>query len=266
MKAARLIVLGVALAAGGAAAMLVSGSRQPEAPKAPPPPPLLATVDVLVAKTDLVTGQIVGAGDLGWQTWPATSANSIFIKKTDRPDAIEAFVGAIVRASVAAGEPICDTKVIAGKGSGFMAAILPHGMRAISLDVSPDTGAGGFILPNDHVDVLLTRRDKAMEKVSGVEKFITETILRNVRVLAVDQTVEEKDGKKVVIGKTATIELDPRQAETLALSHQLGTLSLTLRSLLDSQSPTPEGAEEKDDKKIDVNTVRYGVSTQSTTR
>lgn len=266
MKAARLIVLGVALAAGGVAAMLASGSRQPEAPKEPPPS--LATVEVLVAKKDLDVGQVVGESDIGWQTWPAASANAIFIKKTDRPDAIKDFVGAIVRSSLAAGEPISQPKVVTGKGGGFMAVILPHGMRAISLDVSPETGAGGFILPNDHVDVLLTRRDKAAERVSGVEKYVTETILRNVRVLAVDQTIEEKDGKKVVVGKTATIELDPHQAETLALSRQLGNLSLTLRSLLDSQSPTPEGGEDGDqnDKRIGVNTVRYGVSTQATTR
>ena len=87
-----------------------------------------------------------------------------------------------------------------------------------------------------------------------------------MRVLAVDQSVEEKDGKKVAVGKTATIELDPHQAETLALSRQLGTLSLTLRSILDSQAPTPETAEDRDDNKASVNTVRYGVSTQSTPR
>ncbi len=262
MKPARIIVLGVALAAGGVAAMLASGSRQPEAPKGPPPPPPLATVDVLVAKSNLDTGQVVGAADVGWQTWPAASAGSSFIRKPDRPDAIKDFVGAIVRTPVMAGEPIRDSKVVAGKGGGFMAAILPHGMRAVAIDVSPDTGAGGFILPNDHVDVLLTRRDKATEKVTGVERFISETVLRNVRVLAVDQNVEEKDGQKVVIGKTATVELDPHQAETLVLSRQLGTLSLTLRSLLDSQSPTPEGGNDDDTSKP-VNTVRYGVSTQS---
>ena len=169
-----------------------------------------------------------------------------------------------MRAPVMAGEPLRDSKVVIGKGAGFMAAILPHGMRAISLDVAPDTGAGGFILPNDHVDVVLTRRDKAAEKMSGIEKYVSETILRNVRVLAVDQSVEEKDGQKVVVGKTATIELDPRQAETLALSRQLGTLSLTLRSLLDSQSPTPEGGDEDDRSGRAINTVRYGVSTQLT--
>jgi pilus assembly protein CpaB len=265
MKPARLIVLGVALAAGGIAAFLASGSRQPE-DKAPPPPPPMATVDVLIAKSDLNTGQVVGAGDVGWQTWPAASTGSNFIRKPDRPDAIKDFVGAIVRTPIFAGEPIRDSKVVAGKGGGFMAAILPHGMRAISLDVSPESGAGGFILPNDHVDVVLTRRDKTAEKVTGVERYISETILRNVRVLAVDQNVEDKEGQKVVVGKTATIELDPHQAETLALSRQLGTLSLTLRSLLDSQSPTPEGGDNNnDDKGRSVNTVRYGVSTQTTT-
>ncbi len=262
MKPARLIVLGVALAAGGVAAYLASGSRAPEAPKGPPPPPPLATVEVLVAKSNLDTGQIVGATDVGWQTWPAASAGSSFIRKPDRPDAIKDFVGAIVRTPVMAGEPIRDSKVVAGKGGGFMAAILPHGMRAVAIDVSPDTGAGGFILPNDHVDIVLTRRDKAAEKVTGVERFISETVLRNVRVLAIDQNVEDKEGQKVVIGKTATVELDPHQAETLALSRQLGTLSLTLRSLLNSQSPTPEGGD-SDDKSKPVNTVRYGVSTQS---
>jgi pilus assembly protein CpaB len=266
MKRARLIVLVVALAAGGVAAMLASGNRAPEPPKAPPPPPPLATVDVLIAKSDLDTGQVVGAQDVGWQTWPVASTGSNFIRKTDRPDAIKDFVGAIVRTSVAAGEPIRDSKVVASKTGGFMAAVLPRGMRAISMDVAPDTEAGGFILPNDHVDVLLTHRDKAAEKLSGVEKYVSKTILRNVRVLAVDQTLGEKDGQKVVIGKTVTIELDPHQAETLALAHQTGTLSLTLRSLLDSQSPTPEGGETKEEPKTTVNTVRYGVATQSTPR
>jgi len=265
MKPARLIVLGIALAAGGVAAFFASSGRHAEAPKAPPPPPPLATVDVLIAKADLGVGQVVGDKDVGWQTWPAASAGN-FIKKTDRPDAIKDFVGAVVRAPVTAGEPIRDNKVIASKAGGYMAAILPQGMRAVSLDIAPDTGAGGFILPNDHVDVMLTRRDRAAEKASGVEKYVTETILRNVRVLAVDQSVEDKDGQKVVIGKTATIELDQHQAETLALSHQLGTISLTLRSLLDSQSPTPESAAKDERQGKGVNTVRYGVSTESMTR
>jgi pilus assembly protein CpaB len=265
MKAARLVVLGVALAAGGVAAFLASGHHEAAAPAPPPPPPPLETVDVLVAKTDLGRGQVIGDGDVDWQTWPAAAANPSFIKKTERPDGINQFVGAIVRVPVATGEPIRDPAVVFAKGSGFMAAILPKGMRAVAMEVSAESGAGGFILPDDHVDVVLTRRDKAAEKVTGVEKYISEAILRNVRVLAIDQAVEEKAGQKVVVGKTATLEMTADQAETLALSHQLGTLSLALRSLVDSQSSTPEG-DDANNRRAAINTVRYGVSTLSTSR
>ena len=144
-----------------------------------------------------------------------------------------------------------------------MAAILPAGMRAISTEISPETGAGGFILPNDHVDVILSRRDKAAEKASGVESHTSETILTGVRVLAIDQTVEEKNGQRVVVGKTATLELTPRQAETLALSRQTGTLSLALRSLVDANKKTPR-SKTFDDKKAGINTVRFGVTTATT--
>jgi len=261
MKAARIVVLGVALAAGGIAAILV-GSRHESAP--PPAPPPLATVDVLVAKTDLSRGQVIGDGDIGWQIWPADAANPTFIRKSERPEAINEFTGAIVRMSITSGQPLWDPAVVFTKGSGFMAAILPKGMRAVAMDVSAESGAGGFILPDDHVDVLLTRRDKASEKVTGVEKYVTESILRNVRVLAIDQSVEEKNGQKVVVGHTATLEVTPDQAETLALSRQLGSLSLALRSLVDSPSSTPEGdGDEVNDRRGSLNTVRYGVTTQS---
>ncbi|HYA07813.1 MAG TPA: Flp pilus assembly protein CpaB [Xanthobacteraceae bacterium] len=266
MKPARIIVLGVALVAGGLAAYLVSGSRAPEPPKQAPAPPPLATVEVLVAKSDLAAAQVIADRDLGWQVWPADAANPSFIKKSDRPNAINDFVGAIVRTPIAAGEPIRASKVVTAKGSGFMAAILPHGMRAVSLEVSPTTGAGGFILPNDHVDVVLTRRDRTAEKSSGTERFVSETILRNVRVLAIDQTVAEKDGEKVAVGKTATIELTPQQAETLALARQTGTISLTLRSLVDSQSQVPEGGDKEAEDGRTINTVRYGVTTQTVPR
>ena len=128
------------------------------------------------------------------------------------------------------GEPIREAKLVNAKGSGFMAAILPSGMRAVSTQISPETGAGGFILPNDRVDVILTPRGNRDADKGGVS---SETILRNIRVLAIDQTVEEKNGQKVVVGKTATLELLPSQAETLALSQQIGTLSLALRSIAD---------------------------------
>ena len=128
-----------------------------------------------------------------------------------------------------------------------MAAILPSGMRAVSTEISPETGAGGFILPNDRVDVILSRRDQGQRQPRAPRPPTSETILTNVRVLAIDQTVEEKNGQRVVVGKTATLELAPRQAETLALARQTGTLSLALRSLLDASknTPTPDDSDRK---------------------
>jgi pilus assembly protein CpaB len=142
-----------------------------------------------------------------------------------------------------------------------MAAILPAGMRAISTQISAETGAGGFILPNDRVDVILTPRggNRDAEKGGGA----SETILRNVRVLAIDQTIEEKNGLKVVVGKTATLELAPGQTETLALSQQLGVLSLALRSIADT---TDDSKTDETDSRRNVNVVRFGVSTTTTPR
>jgi pilus assembly protein CpaB len=262
MKPARLVVLGVAVVAGGIAALLAGRSHQPEQPK--PTVVQLETVEVLIAKTDLDRGQVIGASDLGWQTWPKAAANSNFIQQTARPNAVNQFVGAIVRVPVAAGQPIYDPMVVFAKGSGFMAAILPQGMRAVAMDVSPDSAAGGFILPGDHVDVVLTHHDKQAEKENaGTEKILSETILRNVPVLAVDQSVEQKGNTKVAIAKTVTLQLTPPQAESLELARVQGTLSLALRSLLDSGSPTPEGGAEAE-ASAQINTVRYGVSTMTT--
>jgi len=233
MKPARLIVLFIAIAAGGVAALLAGRSEQ--APPPPAPVAQLETADVLVANTEIGMGTSVPAEDLRWQTWPAAAASANFIRKSERPDAITQLAGSIARAPFSDGEPIREAKLIHASGSGYMAAILPTGMRAVSTDISPETGAGGFILPNDHVDVILTRRDRDAEQANGgVEAHVAETILTNVRVLAVDQTVEEKNGQRVVVGKTATLELSPQLAERLTLAHQLGTLSLALRSLVDS--------------------------------
>jgi pilus assembly protein CpaB len=257
MKTARLVVLGVAVVAGGIAAFIASSSESPPPPVQPVAK--LETADVLVAKDDIGVGQAISAQDLRWQTWPAASAGSVFIRKSDRPDAIQQVVGAIARAPIANGEPIRENRLIRANGSGYMAAILPAGMRAISTDISPETGAGGFILPNDRVDVILSRR----EKQGTADTVATETILRDVRVLAIDQTVEEKNGQRVVVGKTATLELAPRQAELLAAAHQLGTLQLALRSLADSGHGKPEASEEDgaDRSAGRVRMIRYGIST-----
>ncbi len=261
MKAARLVVLGVAVVAGGVAALLAGRSEKP--PEAPAPQQAqIPSVEVLVAKGDIGLGQTVSGGDMQWVSWPANAASGNFITKTNRPDALESLAGAIARAPFVAGEPIRDAKLVQAKGSGFMAAILPPGMRAASVAIAPETGAGGFILPNDRVDVILTQRDRAAEKVTGSEVHVSETILKNVRVLAIDQNVEEKNGQRVVIGKTATLELTPGQAESLSLAQKLGSLSLALRSISDAS------AKDDDDKSrgsgSGVNIVRFGVGTSVT--
>jgi pilus assembly protein CpaB len=262
MKAARIVVLVVAVAAGGIAALLAGRQEHTEAPPPPEPVAKLDTVEVLVAKSDVAIGQTVSAQDLQWETWPAASAGPSFIRKSDKPDAVEQLSGSIVRSPFVTGEPIREAKLIKANGSGFMAAILPSGMRAVSTEISAETSAGGFILPNDHVDVILSRRDKEAEKAIGVDTYISETILNNVRVLAIDQAVGEKNGQKVVVGKTATLELAPRQAEALALARQMGTLSLALRSLADGKSSQAPSNDEKPDKsRGGINTVRFGVST-----
>jgi pilus assembly protein CpaB len=262
MKAARIVVLAVALGAGGVAALLATRSEKP--PEQPPAQAQIPSVEVLVAKGDISLGQTVSGGDMQWVTWPANAALGNFITKNNRPDAMGALSGSIARAPFVAGEPIREAKLVQAKGSGFMAAILPPGMRAVSTAIAPETGAGGFILPNDRVDVILTQRDRVAEKTAGTEVQTSETILKNIRVLAIDQNVEEKNGQKVVIGKTATLELTLGQAESLALAAKLGTISLALRSITDANST------ETDDKgeagRGGVNIVRFGVNTPTTPR
>jgi pilus assembly protein CpaB len=260
MKPARIIVLIIAVVAGGIAALLAGRSEPP--PPAPAPVAQLETTDVLIANSDIGLGKAVLEQDLRWQTWPTAAAGPNFIRKSDRPEAIRELTGSIARSPFFSGEPIRESKLIKAKGSGYMAAILPSGMRAISVEISPETGAGGFILPNDHVDVILSRRDRIAEKSTGVEVHTSEVILANVRVLAIDQAVEEKNGQRVVVGKTATLELGPHQAEMLALSRQLGTLSLALRSLVDSDKDKPESSDEGG-RRGSINMVRFGVSTST---
>jgi pilus assembly protein CpaB len=261
MKPARIVVLLIALAAGGIAALLAGRSDRP-AQIVQAPVAQLETVDVLIAASDIALGQTVTGHEFRWQTWPAASAGSAFIRRSDRPDAMNQLAGSIARSPFFAGEPIRENRLIKAKGSGYMAAVLPSGMRAIATDITPETSAAGFILPNDRVDVILSRRG---DRESGGGGNSSETVLSNVRVLAIDQTVEEKGGQRVVVGKTATLELSPRQAEVLVRSRTMGQLSLALRSLVDSSGDTTTDAEESGVRR-GVNIVRYGVTTVMTPR
>jgi len=261
MNIARVVVLIIALSAGGVAAYLARGAEDKSQPVAEPVAQL-PTVEILVAKSDIGLGQPVKPEDLQWQTWPA-SAGSNLVNRASRAEAIKEIAGSIARSPFIAGEPIREQKLVNANGSGFMAAILPTGMRAISTEISPETGAGGFILPNDRVDVLLTKREKNGDR-SGTDVVNSEIILTNVRVLAIDQAPKEKDGQNAVVGKTVTLELKPEQAETLARSRQTGTLSLALRSIADVNAPEIDTDDRPSRRGASVNIVRYGINSPTT--
>src|SRR4051794_37220729 len=264
MNTARILVLIIALSAGGVAAYLASGFENKSQPSAPIAQ--LQTVDVLVAKSDIGLGHSVTPEDLQWQTWPATTASNSFIRRNERPDATTQIAGSIARAPFIAGEPIREPKLVRADGSGFMAAILPVGTRAISTEISPETGAGGFILPNDRVDVILSKREKNPDRSGAPDVVSSEIILANVRVLAIDQVPKEKDGQNSVIGKTVTLELKPDQTETLARARQSGTLSLALRSIAGFNVVENRTDGRSSKRGNGVNVVRYGVPSSATTQ
>jgi pilus assembly protein CpaB len=234
MNVARILVLFVALAAGGVAAWLALNvmGQQAEPVEIVAEGPSISTVDVLVAGQDIPLGTTLEEAQLEWRAWPAEGAVGSYLTRASRPDAPTELTGQITKSSFFAGEPITEAK-LASTESGFLSAILPAGKRAIATSITADTSAGGFILPNDRVDVIMTRRVDANDLQP--ERFVTETILNNVRFLAIDQAVEDINGEKVVVGQTATLELTPEQAEILTVAQQMGDrLALSLRSLADA--------------------------------
>jgi pilus assembly protein CpaB len=259
MNIARIVVLAIALSAGGVAAYLASGTDS-KAPAPAAPVAQLPTADILVAKSDINLGQTLTANDMIWQSWPASTASGSFIRRSDRPDATNQVAGSIARAPFVAGEPIREAKLVKADGSGFMAAILQSGYRAVSTEISAETGAAGFILPNDHVDVLMTRRLKDPANPAAPDLVVTNIVLANIRVLAIDQAPKEKEGTNNVIGRTVTLELKPEQTATLASSRQAGTLSLALRSIADVNQVTVSS---NDTQRPGINVVRYGVNNPS---
>ena len=183
-------------------------------------------------------GTQIGDGSTVWQVWPKAAISEYMIAKSSGPNVMEDVKGSLTREAFLRGEPMRRDKLVKGGNSGFMSAILPSGMRAVAIkiDNAGDSYAGGFILPNDRVDVIAIYRDDEATKARGVEVIGARTILANVRVLAIGQNVQEENGKKVVVGANATLELDPQQAELVILAQQAGNanLHLVLRSLADS--------------------------------
>jgi pilus assembly protein CpaB len=212
------------------------------------------TTQVLVARSEIALGHITGPESFRWLDWPQHAVNQSFIQRSSRPNAIEELKNSVARAPMLPNEPVTAMKLVrAGEGS-VLAAILPQGMRAISTRIKEETGVGRLILPNDHVDVILTVRSRR----NGGDQVAAHTLFRNVRVLAIGQQIEAKDGKRLAEGNTATLELTPLQAEELAQANSLGEISLSLRSIADiGTKDQPTSAPDKRDTSIRV--LRYGV-------
>ncbi len=276
MSKMRVVIFGFALASAGMAALMASGMLT-EAPK--PEKVEVAkvdSIDVLVAAKDVLMGEKLSAGAVAWTAWPKSLVAAHMITREAKPDAADVFLDARARLALFEGETINEKKLLLPGQPGFMSSLLPKGLRAISVAISERSSAGGFILPNDRVDVILTR--KLDTPGSNTPAVVSETVLTNVRVLAVNQTFrqeQEGDSVSVAEGKTATLELDPRQSEVISMVESSGELSLALRSIAENDGkdmskelPILADKYSSDGKKKDssVLIVRYGVETYAVGR
>jgi len=266
MSATRLLILGIGFVAAIVAAVLAVNltSTTPETIREVVKIPTIETTKILVASKPLNRGSVVDNGALKWVEWPSSSVTNDHITQSKEPDALEKYVGDTVRLTMQTGDPAQPSKFVK-QGQGFMASVLEKGKRAVSTNVSPGTAAGGFILPDDRVDVMMTRAVDG--GVEGEQSFNTVPVLRNVRVLAIDQEIQEQYGRPVVVGKTATLELTDEQVRILTVTQQVADrITLALRSLRDADEPVtsdgvflvgdPNGA-----KKDTISIVRYGRTT-----
>ncbi len=256
MKAARFLVLGVALVAGLGAAYLMMGTKEAPPPVQVAAPPPVETDSVLVATRDLPAGTVLADADLSWHAWPKGQVTQGAIQKSVTPNAMSELRGMVVRSEMLAGDPLRRERL--AKDSGFLSAVLPTGTRAVAIDLADQgkTSAGGFILPNDRVDVICT-----FHPDDGTTTFVSETILNNIRVLAIGQTVQDKAGERTVIGGTATLELTPEQAEKVVLAKRTGELTLSLRSIADANQ-----VNKPIEKPQAITIIRFGTPAQLTGR
>ncbi|MDZ4364182.1 Flp pilus assembly protein CpaB [Brevundimonas sp.] len=298
MKPARIAVICIAAVSAIGLALVVramgSSSGEPTAIAAAAPAPTVPMAKVLVAARDLEPGQRLTDADMDWKDWPVSEVNPAFITDGSVPIPVEGsedkpaeepkpkgavagvaraatnlatggakadYVGSVVREAILAGEPIVGRKIVRAGDSGYMAAYLEPGMRAMAIRVTVETAAGGFILPGDRVDVLLTRELRLVDAAgpdSSRAKFSSNTVMQNVKVLAIDQSTRAGDDEQTVIGATATLEVSPGDAEALALAKSEGELSLVLRSYADTGGPSGRVAPQRQTQTTAVRVYRGG--------
>lgn len=299
MGAVRIIVLVVAAVAALGLALVVrnmaTGSKS-QAVAVAAPAPQKPMVQVLVAKRDLPVGTRLTPADMNWQAWPADATNPSFITDGARPAAVpvdaagkvgakasaaakaaetaltgggaamQGLTGAIVREPILANEPMVERKIVRGGQGGFMSVVLTPGMRAVALPVNVESGAGGFILPGDRVDVMLSHKsDQANGSGGSVQVGVATMVMRNLRVLAVDQQVKPAKDAQSIVGATVTLEVPATDVELLLRSKAQGELALALRSYADLGGPSGR-AEEDEVKSTNVRVIRSGRVSEMATR
>jgi pilus assembly protein CpaB len=209
---------------------------------------------VLIARAALKRGQILRPEELIWQVWPDGALDKNYIE-LGGPRSPDSFAGWVVRNPIAGGEPIAEEKIIAPGDRGFLAAVLTPGMRAISVPVTVISGISGFIFPGDRVDLVLSYPVPSLtgSKSDGggkdYEHKASQTVLRDVRAIGIDQRLDGKPGEAVV-AHTATLEVTPKQGEIIALASEIGKVSLTLRSLVPASENGEESAEPTPDSRL----------------
>lgn len=275
MKPARIVVICIAAVSAIGLALVVramgSSSNEPTTPAAAAPVEVRPMAKVLVAAKDLEPGKRLVEADLEWKDWPVDEVNPVFITDGSTPvtakpaaesaaekatDAVNRvakaatelattgaksdYIGSVIREPILAGEPIVSRKIVRAGDSGYLAAYLEPGMRAMAIAVTVESAAGGFILPGDRVDVVLTaetNRDGAVEGATK-SKFASGVVLQNIKVLAIDQATRVGDDAQAVVGATATLEVRPQDSVLLAQAKSEGELSLSLRSYADTAGPS----------------------------
>jgi pilus assembly protein CpaB len=281
MNAVRIIILAVAAVAAIAVAILVrSMAARPAHPPAqvaaaaPAPRPMTR---VLTARMDLPVGTRLSAENMSWQDWPAEGINPAFITDGSAPvaaptagvagaarhvqqmagdamsgnQAMQGMAGAIVRTAIIRGQPILPAAIVRGGEGGYMSVVIGQGMRAMSLPVSVDASAGGFVLPGDRVDVLVSHASRDTD--GG---FTAELVMRNVRVLAIDQQTSTEPNARSIVGAVATLEIPEGDMQVMARAKAQGNVMLALRSYADYAGPSGRAAPERVDAEGPQNSVR----------
>ncbi len=219
-------------------------------------------VKVLVARGDIGLGSVTNESSFRWQEYPEASVPPGSIQCRSQTCSMREYSGSIARAPIMKEELITRSKIVKAGEGGVLASILPQGMRGISTKITEESAVGKLILPNDHVDVILIRR---LRSKGGQEEHVSDTLFRNVKVLAIGQKIEVKDGQKVADGNTATLELTPRQAELLALARSMGDITLALRSIADFKESKDEAADARKDEARSnaVRMLKYGIRSRA---